>query len=88
MTLEEYIRATHGNGAKLARALGVSASRVSQMASDSSRIEPSRCLQIERATDGAVKRQDLRVDWSDIWPELAYPAACCNSKKAKPARAQ
>lgn len=31
-----------------------------------------RCVQIERATGGAVMRWDLRpTDWRDIWPELA-----------------
>lgn len=25
---------------------------------------------MERATNGAVTRKDLRDDWADIWPEL------------------
>jgi len=42
------------------------------------------CVAIERASNGAVKRQDLREDWAEVWPELAamgqgaltdYPAA-------------
>lgn len=33
---------------------------------------PANCVAIERATDGAVTRRDLRPDdWRDIWPELA-----------------
>ena len=33
-----------------------------------------RCVPIERATDGAVTRRDLRPDdWQEIWPELATP---------------
>lgn len=33
---------------------------------------PNRCVAIERATNGAVTRKDLRPhDWRDIWPELA-----------------
>ncbi|KGC15007.1 hypothetical protein DM48_333 [Burkholderia gladioli] len=29
------------------------------------------CVAIERATEGAVTRRDLRPDdWQDIWPEL------------------
>jgi DNA-binding transcriptional regulator YdaS (Cro superfamily) len=33
---------------------------------------PVYCLAIERATDGAVTRRDLRPDdWHLIWPELA-----------------
>ena len=33
-----------------------------------------RCVSIERATNGAVTRKDLRPDdWHEIWPELATP---------------
>ncbi|MEY2686583.1 MAG: hypothetical protein RL375_781 [Pseudomonadota bacterium] len=33
-----------------------------------------RCYSIERATNGAVTRKDLRPDdWHEIWPELATP---------------
>ncbi len=29
------------------------------------------CVRIETATDGKVRRQDLRPDdWAEIWPEL------------------
>lgn len=39
-------------------------------------IGPEICVAIERATDGAVTRQDLRPsDWQDIWPELVEKAA-------------
>lgn len=32
---------------------------------------PENCVAIERATDGAVMRWDLRADdWHRIWPEL------------------
>lgn len=35
---------------------------------------PALCSAIERASDGAVTRQDLRPnDWQDIWPELQSP---------------
>ena len=41
---------------------------------------PANCVAIERATNGAVARPDLRPDdWRGIWPELA-DMAC-----AKPA---
>ena len=40
---------------------------------------PAHCVAIERATNGAVTRRDLRPDdWHLIWPELA------KSRKAKP----
>lgn len=35
------------------------------------RPSPAYCAAIEAATGGAVRRQDLRDDWRDIWPELA-----------------
>lgn len=39
-------------------------------------IPAARCVAIERATSGAVTRQDLRPnDWESIWPELAEKAA-------------
>lgn len=35
---------------------------------------PALCSAIERASGGAVTRQDLRPhDWQDIWPELQSP---------------
>jgi len=35
-------------------------------------LHAERCPAIERATNGAVRRQDLRPDdWHLIWPELA-----------------
>ncbi|AZY49701.1 hypothetical protein C0J09_11525 [Bordetella avium] len=37
--------------------------------------KPGYCVGLERATDGAVTRQDLRpADWHLIWPELANQA--------------
>ncbi len=37
-------------------------------------VAADRCVAIERATDGAVTRRDLRPDdWQDIWPELVQP---------------
>lgn len=37
---------------------------------------PENCVAIERATDGAVSRRDLRPDdWQAIWPELAEAKA-------------
>lgn len=44
---------------------------ISQWASGP-RVPPlERCVPIERATEGAVTRRDLRPDdWREIWPEL------------------
>lgn len=47
---------------------------------------PARAVQIERATQGAVTRQDLRPDdWRDIWPELAEEAGQGERQLAKEA---
>lgn len=69
--LSEYIKAERGNGTKIAAALGVSLSYLSQMAVPDASISPLRCVLIERATGGQVMRWDSRPnDWHLIWPEL------------------
>ncbi|WP_347558541.1 YdaS family helix-turn-helix protein [Robbsia sp. KACC 23696] len=79
MDIKTYL-AQGGRGAasKLAAALGVSPSYLSQMSGGQASISPERCVAFESATQGAIKRQDLRPnDWHLIWPELAgqEPAA-------------
>ncbi len=55
----------------LARALGVSYQATKFWLDDARTIEPARCVQIERITEGAVRRWDLRPhDWGAIWLEL------------------
>lgn len=72
MDLKTYISTgERGTAAKLAAALKVSPSYLSQMSAGSSPISPERCVAIERATGGKVTRKDLRpTDWQLIWPEL------------------
>ena len=50
----------------LARELGVTQGAVHQWANGLSRVSAERCIQIEKATKGAVRCEDLRpdVDWS------------------------
>lgn len=75
MTLTQYIKSTRGNGAALARALGISPSHLSQIAKDSSGVSPDRCVAIVRATGGAVTLKELRPkDWRRIWPQDAKDA--------------
>ncbi len=73
MKLKEYLSTLERGGAsRLAKLLGISISYLSQLASGASSISPTRCIDIERATDGKVTRRDLRPDdWHLIWPELA-----------------
>ncbi|RKP46667.1 transcriptional regulator [Pararobbsia silviterrae] len=72
MDLKTYIAtSSRGTAAKLAKALRVSPSYLSQMAHGVAPISPERCVEIERETDGVVRRRELRLDdWRLIWPEL------------------
>ncbi|MBP3980849.1 helix-turn-helix domain-containing protein [Acidovorax sp. JG5] len=70
MDLKTYLK-THKQ-VELARVLGVTQGAVHQWANGLTAVAIERCVPIERATDGAVTRRDLRPnDWFDIWPELA-----------------
>ncbi|WP_082366665.1 transcriptional regulator [Paenacidovorax caeni] len=61
-----------GGVGKLAAALGVSPSVISNWRARGTTPEAIHCVAIERATAGAVTRCDLRPDdWEKIWPELA-----------------
>ena len=55
-----------GSGVKLARVIGVHQSFPSQWLSGHRRVPADRCPAIERATNGAVRCEDLRpdVDWA------------------------
>lgn len=64
--------AERGAQATLAKALSVSPTFVNQWRSGSRPVPLEYCSAIERATSGAVTRQDLRPhDYHLIWPELA-----------------
>lgn len=76
MDLKTYISSSpRGTAASLAKAIGVSPSYLSQMASGQSPISPERCVAIEKETGGVVSRRDLWPDgWDRIWPELKEAA--------------
>lgn len=60
-----------GGISKMAGLLGISGPTVSQWCTGIRPVPIERCVAIERATDGAVTRRDLRPDdWHEIWPEL------------------
>ena len=70
MDINSYLRSERGRTKRLAAALGVSDSLVTQWASGKA-ISAERCYPIEQATASEVRRWDLRpADWHDIWPEL------------------
>lgn len=83
MHLKDYLLTEgRGAGSSLSRALEVPASLISDWANENRPIPVERCAAIERATNGAVTRRDLRPsDWSLIWPELITAPA----HKAQPA---
>lgn len=73
MDFKTYVNSLpKGGKSQLAKALGVSPSYLSRMLAGLRPITPSRALDIEKATAGAVTRRDLRPnDWFHHWPELA-----------------
>lgn len=74
MNLRTYLDSRPRGGlTELAATLSISTVYLSQLAvrQDGRVPSPELCVQIERATDGMVKRWDLRPDdWWRIWPEL------------------
>lgn len=73
MTKEHIERAVElaTSQSKLADAIGVKQQTISNWMKGGA-IRPEHCSAIERFTDGAVTRRDLRPDdWQQIWPELA-----------------
>lgn len=60
-----------GSQSLLAKKLGIRQPTVSEWARGERPVPIERCVDIERATNGAVTRRDLRPDdWHRIWPEL------------------
>lgn len=71
MNLKSYIATERGNATKLAAALGILPSFLSQMASGERAITAERAAALEKYTDGAITRRETHPDtWQDIWPEL------------------
>lgn len=69
----EIAIAAAGGQSALAGKLGCSPQAVLQW-KEQGKAPVGRCVQIERATSGAVTRRDLRPsDWWQIWPELVTP---------------
>lgn len=65
MHLADYFRlAPENTQTALARRLGVSPGLVSQWVTGRTSVTAERAIEIERATDGAVRKEDLRPD---IW---------------------
>ena len=70
--LQSWLGEKRGRAADLAASLGVPRSFVTKMAAGDRPVPIAHMALIERITEGAVTRRDLRPDdWQDIWPELA-----------------
>ncbi len=62
-----------GSAARLAREIKAQTSDLAKWRSGQRPVPAHQCVAIEKATDGAVTRKDLRPnDWADIWPELKH----------------
>lgn len=71
-----------GSQAGLAKAIDVAPAIVHQWRSGVRPVPVQHCLAIERATNGAVTRRDLRPDdFHLIWPDLE-PATATEAKEA------
>lgn len=73
MQLKEYLsKLERGEKSRLAEEMGISLSYLLQLASTAAPISPTRAVEIEKLTNGAVTRKDMFPnDWEKIWPELA-----------------
>ena len=75
-----------GSQAALALKLKVKQPTVSEWARGERPVPVERCVDIERATAGAVRRWDLRPDdWHRIWPELIGVEGAPEAPEAKTA---
>lgn len=73
-----------GSQAALGALLGLGKAAVNQWKSEGRRVPAEHCPAIERATQRAVMRWDLRPDdWHLIWPELVGSKGAPKVKLAK-----
>jgi DNA-binding transcriptional regulator YdaS (Cro superfamily) len=72
MNLQTWVISERGRSLSLAKALGVRPATVSNWVTRKKSVSVGQCMPIERATEGAVTRRDLRPDDFHIhWPDLA-----------------
>lgn len=71
MDLNAYLEQTgRGAASRLAKQIGVTPVLISQWVTGSRPIPTERCTQIERATSGAVRCEELRPDLAEHWAYL------------------
>lgn len=66
MKLKTYTKKRRGTAVGLAKKLDVPATLISQWVNGLRQIPAARCPEIEKATDGTVRCEDLRpdIDWA------------------------
>jgi DNA-binding transcriptional regulator YdaS (Cro superfamily) len=75
MRLAEYVDSSRGRQTEIAKAVCAQPQLVWQWARGVKQVPIARCMAIEMATNGEVRRWDLRPDdWHLIWPELVGSA--------------
>jgi len=88
MDLKTYLSQERGRAAALAKAIGAHSPDVSRWADGTRPVPVHFGAPIEKATDGAVTRQELfPIDWATIWPELAHENRRATDPVAGPGRA-
>lgn len=70
MKLLEYLCSVRGRVNELAKEINAPAALISQWKNGSRQVPAERCIDIERATDGAVTCEELRPDLADRWAYL------------------
>ena len=69
--------------ARFCSEVGTTEGYLRKACSTGQKLGPALCVSIERATNGAVTRRDLRPhDWYSIWPELADDAGAIHVEEA------
>ena len=80
MNLKTYLSTLERGGMTgLAKDLGISPSYLSQLASGAAPISHSRCIDIEKASNGAVRCEDLRPDFD--WAYLRNTSNAAGKKR-------
>jgi len=71
MNLNEYLEKQGVSAVSLADKINVDPVLISQWRHGVRQIPVARCVDLEKATGGAITRQKLRpLDFDKIWPEL------------------
>lgn len=75
MDIQTYLKNNPEKRRALAQEMDIGIANIYQWMRGLRPVPVERCAVIERLTQGAVTRKDLRPnDWQEIWPELAANA--------------